>query len=68
MKAIIIEEERFVEILDLLRHQVKEKAQEYHFDDPIKNGIAKQATEDCGRLINYYLVRWMQSHGAKCIR
>lgn len=61
MRAIIIEEERFAEIVKRLRLECERVAN----DDPrpeFKEGVRVAA-----RTINYHLVRWMQSHGASFV-
>lgn len=61
MKAIIIEEERFKEICDKLKYETKKLVADER--DPLK----KQGMESNHRNMHYYLVSWMQSHGASCI-
>jgi hypothetical protein len=62
MKAIIIEEVRFVEIIETLKFQSEKLISETDNSD-VHEGI-RQAH----RNFHYYLVRWMQSHGASAIR
>lgn len=71
MKAIIIEEERFAELLILIKARCTEPDQ-----------FTAQAAQDLGlsqeqltrllhamfRTFNYEFVRWAQSHGASCVR
>jgi GTPase Era involved in 16S rRNA processing len=69
MKAIIIEEERFAEIAELMRH----KATELHKNGYLyqQAGLTEQqmkfAADEIHRSIHYYFVRWAQSHGVSCV-
>lgn len=69
MKAIIIEEDRFFEILELIELEamkLKESDERQCF------GISKQAwgsaVTEIHRTMHYHFVLWAQSHGASCIR
>jgi hypothetical protein len=72
MRAIIIEEERFAELIDLLRAKVHEDDM-FLMRDLQVAGI--QMTEDQRKMFregmfrqfNYVLVGWAQSHGASCV-
>lgn len=57
MRAIIIEEESFTEIRNLIRLEAELKADR----DPEN----KLVIMDTHRLINYLLVKWMQRHGVR---
>jgi hypothetical protein len=69
MKAIIIEEERFAEIAELMR----EKATGLHENSfmcqhtKLTPDEMKFAADEIHRAIHYYFVRWAQSHGASCV-
>jgi hypothetical protein len=70
MRAIIIEEERFAEILEILKKQCVT-------DNPFlmvelqKLGIPADRMEivmqGMFRTFNLHFVRWAQSHGASCV-
>jgi hypothetical protein len=62
MKAIIIEEIRFVEILELLEAECQ-----IYMKEPYSQG-EKDSARRTHRLIHNRLVRWMQDQGASCIR
>jgi hypothetical protein len=69
MRAIIIEEERFAEVRDLM----EKEATELHANAYLlqKCGLtpeqAKFAADEMFRSINFAFVRWAQSHGASCV-
>lgn len=68
MKAIIIEENRFDEFLQLLKahqHDARNNRPPY---DGISQTIWQQALDQARREYNYVFVRWAQSHGASCVR
>lgn len=69
MRAIIIEEERFVEILELLRAKCDERATA-HFQK--ESGMTAEqiafAKDAIFRTFNLHFVQWAQSHGARCVR
>jgi hypothetical protein len=67
MKAIIIEEERFTEVLDLMKKAAMDAAK-YPHDKPeyIPQKDWEAALESAHRAIHYTFVRWAQSHGASC--
>ena len=62
MRAIIIEEERFTEIREIMRFECEK----------IKNmnpgSEWRGAVQEVERTINFHFVRWAQSHGASCVR
>jgi hypothetical protein len=69
MRAIIIEEDRFAELTDMLRAE----ADKLRARGPQQNSGLTQhqwdlAVDDVFRNQNFYLVRWAQSHGARCVR
>ena len=73
MRAIIIEEERFTELLDLLRAKINED-DVFMLRELEVMGIQmtpdqrKTFRESLFRQFNYVFVRWAQSHGASCVR
>lgn len=69
MRAIIIEEERFTEVCDLM-NAVPHRPDGSHWDKPdgISNEHWEQALQQAHRTINYVFVRWAQSHGASCTK
>lgn len=70
MRAIIIEEERFVEVLQLMRAEATTLHENAYLLQ--KCGLtperAKFAADEMFRTINLHFVRWAQSHGASCVR
>lgn len=74
MKAIIIEEERFAEVSDLMKKRADDIADcqgtaEY---ERVRAGVTpeqwKTMTQQIYRMMHYEFVRWAQSHGASCTR
>lgn len=61
MKVILIEEDRFKEICQKLKLETESLVAKE--SDPLK----KQGMESNHRNMHYYLVSWMQSHGARCV-
>ena len=70
MKAIIIEEVRFVEILEDLKYHAESLASNVTTPDRIgwDRAMWAAAVQECHRQLHFRLVQWMQSHGASCIR
>ena len=70
MRVILIEEDRFVEITELLR--LKTIALGETSNTPERLGwdrnIWKAAIEEASRTVNFHFVQWAQSHGASCVR
>ena len=70
MRAIIIEEERFTEILDTLKYESERLAHRHNMPEQL--GITPQvwasAVGNAHDNFHFYLVRWMQSHGASCTK
>jgi len=64
MRAIIIEEERFTEILDILRYESERMANDSRLRGSISPQVWSAAVNDVHRNFHFHLVRWMQSHGA----
>ena len=69
MRAIIIEEERFAEITDLLRAKATELHQNSYLckHTNLTPEQMKFAADEMFRTINFTFVRWAQSHGASCV-
>jgi hypothetical protein len=72
MRAIIIEEERFAEVRDLMEAAALRQHQNsyllvlqerYKLTEQETNMLANEMF----RSINYEFVRWAQSHGASCV-
>lgn len=73
MRAIIIEEERFTELLALLRAKIEEDdsfllVQLEDMGIKMTAQQRKSLREGLFRQFNYVFVRWAQSHGASCVR
>jgi len=62
MKAIIIEEERFIEILETLKYEVEKMISEG------SSSSYQKGIREAHRNFHHHLVKWMQSHGASIIR
>jgi GTPase Era involved in 16S rRNA processing len=69
MRVILIEEERFAEVADLMRQAATELHESAYLLN--KCGLtpeqAKFAADEMFRSINFTFVRWAQSHGASCV-
>lgn len=65
MRAIIIEEERFTEILDTLKYESERMAHRPEMVErlEITPQVWAAAVGEAHRNFHFYLVRWMQSHG-----
>ncbi len=69
MKAIIIEEERFREILELMEletHKLKESNEAESLE--IDQSTWERAIRAVHRSMHYHFVVWAQSHGASCTK
>jgi len=68
MRAIIIEEERFVEICKLLQAECLHLPKNAYLRE--HTGLSEEqikfAADEMFRKFNYHFVRWAQSHGANC--
>jgi len=71
MRAIIIEEERFAELVVLLKAKCT-GVDVFTLREAETLGIPveklKPLLESMFRTFNYEFVRWAQSHGASCVR
>lgn len=73
MRAIIIEEDRFVEVLELMRADAKGIAEHSLLGYDLKDAKLSKAqleamSDSIARAMTLSFVRWAQSHGARCIR
>jgi len=70
MRAIIIEEERFTEILDLMKLKsyelIKTPSTFQQIGVSISRSTWEAAIKDVHRCMHYHFVKWAQSHGASC--
>lgn len=68
MRAIIIEEERFTELCDLLKAEAERISRDSSTPERLNldRNIWRTAVEEAYRMMNYQVVRWSQSHGASC--
>lgn len=72
MRVILIEEDRFAEIRDLIKaHCTDPNVNAFLLRDAEELGIPKEKIvpllESMWRTFNYQFVRWAQSHGASCV-
>lgn len=73
MRAIIIEDDRFVEVLDLMKADAKRIASNSLLAYDLKEAKlsaeqVEQMAESISKSMTLTFVRWAQSHGARCIR
>lgn len=70
MKAIIIEEERFAEICDLMKAKAQEIAERSRTPERLNwdETMWKNACNEVHQAIHCTFVRWAQSHGASCVK
>ncbi len=70
MRVIIIEEERFTEICELMKLKCSEHAK--NSNTPERMGWSREvweaAMDEAHRTCHYYFVKWAQSHGASCTK
>lgn len=70
MRVILIEEERFAEVCELMKAKAAELAD--HSNTAERLGWDKQiwrsAVDEAHRAMHFHFVRWAQSHGASCVR
>lgn len=68
MKAIIIEEDRFVDLTNNLK-LAREDLRVYNTQQRlnIDKDIWSMALDEAHRRYHYEVVRWAQSHGASCV-
>lgn len=70
MRAIIIEEERFVEILELMKLKAMELGAEARTAERLDwdKQLWKTAVDEVHRSMHFYFCRWAQEQGARCVR
>lgn len=70
MRVILIEEDRFPEVLDAMRLQATELHQNAYLlkQCGLTPEQAKFAADEMFRSMNFVFVRWAQSHGASCAK
>lgn len=68
MKAIIIEEERFTEICNLMKARAETAKYPGVRPDFLDERQWQIALKAAHRAINFEFVRWAQSHGASCVK
>lgn len=70
MRAILIEEDRFLDAMQsfaLEKENLKQRAHlAKHLD--INPSVWNAAVEEVHRSMHYHFVKWAQSHGASCVR
>jgi hypothetical protein len=64
MKVILIEEERFAEVTELMQGAANRVHMDFGLTD-LQKQIIKQ---DIYRAVHFEFVRWAQSHGASCVK
>lgn len=69
MRAIIIEEERFAEIVSLMKAEATNLKDNAYLCQQTGLTPAQMqfAADEIFRSINFHFVRWAQSHGASCV-
>jgi hypothetical protein len=69
MRAIIIEEERFAEVCELMEKAAIDAAKyPQHKPEDVTQEDWERALRSAHRAIHYTFVRWAQSHGASCTK
>lgn len=70
MRAIIIEEERFAEICELMSFEAEKIANRMTDAERLNcpSDAWRAAVADIHRSMHYNFVRWAQSHGASCVK
>lgn len=70
MRAIIIEEERFAEIVDLIKAKCEQLANDSSTPERLgwDRNLWREAVKEVQRIFQYHFVKWAQSHGASCTR
>ena len=70
MRAILIEEERFTEILDFMTLKANEIAEDSSTMERLgfDKSLWSSAAREVHRMMHYHFVRWAQSHGASCTK
>jgi hypothetical protein len=70
MKAILIEEDRFAEICDLMKAEAINIGANSNTPERLgwDRDIWKNAVDEAHRSMHFHFVRWAQSHGARCAK
>jgi hypothetical protein len=70
MKVILIEEDRFAEVMDILRLECLNLPQNGYLRQQtgMTESQVKFAADEMFRRFNFHFVRWAQSHGASCVK
>lgn len=70
MRAIIIEEERFAEICELLQVEIMKLPSDGYLltTTGLNEQQLKTVVAEVHRRFHFNFVRWAQSHGARCVR
>jgi hypothetical protein len=72
MKAIIIEEDRFRDIREILEYEALKLINSFNPEHPDFKGVDKllwdRTVKSIHRSMNYHFVKWAQSHGASCVK
>jgi len=70
MKVILIEEQRFTEVCDLMKSRATELRDNSYLcaQTKLTPEQMKFAADEIYRAIHYEFVRWAQSHGASCVK
>jgi len=68
MKAIIIEEDRFAEISEMMKHKADELAKSENAPFSVPTQVWERAVKEAHRSMHYHFVKWAQSHGASCVK
>lgn len=70
MRAIIIEEDRFVEICELMKHRANEISIDASLAEllGVDVRVLRAVTMEIQRMMHCEFVRWAQSHGASCVK
>lgn len=66
MRAIIIEEARFSEVVSLMKAAAKRTADRIEAEGR-EGRPASQIAEEIYRAVQYEFINWAQSHGATCL-
>jgi hypothetical protein len=70
MRAIIIEEDRFAEIAELMKLEAMNMADRATTAERLgwDKNVWKAACDEVHRSMHFHFVRWAQSHGASCVK
>lgn len=68
-RVILIEEDRFAEVCDLLEKNIKEMQKSRSaWGSRLTDEEWKYLLNDIHRNVHFHFVTWAQSHGASCVR